>query len=132
MARQKKVVDASVLVKCFVHEKGSDEALQLWEEHATGKSLIIIPELAILEVLNALRFKNFDHATLQNANRILEDAQFHRERTSQALLSRSITLSLKHELSIHDAVYLALAEAFGTQLYTSDEKLAQCPNTARV
>lgn len=132
MAGQKKIVDASVLVKCFVHEKGSDAALALWEEHASGKSLIVVPELVFSEILNVLRYKQFDLANLQAANKILWDAQFHVERTSSFLLGRSITLALKHKLSLYDATYLALSEMFGSPLYTSDDQLSKCPNTVQV
>jgi predicted nucleic acid-binding protein len=132
MERQKKVVDASVLVKCFVHEKGSDEALELWEEHTSGKSLLVVPELVFSEILNALRFKQFDLAKLQAADRILWDAQFHIERTNRFLLDRAIVLALKYKLSLYDATYLALSQVFGSPLYTSDEKLSKCPNTVTV
>jgi len=132
MERQKKVVDASVIVKCFVNEPGSDAALELWEEHTSGKSLIVVPDTALSEILNVLRYKHFDNAKLQAANKIIWDAQLHTERTSQFLMGRAAMLALKHNLSVYDAFYLAVGELFGAQVYTSDKQLSRCPNTISV
>ncbi|MGH8742922.1 MAG: type II toxin-antitoxin system VapC family toxin [Burkholderiales bacterium] len=132
MARAKKIVDASVLVKCFVHEQGSEEAKALLQEHAAGNTLIIVPELLFSEILNVLRYKNLKQDDLIAANDILWNAQLHVERTNQSLLTRAVELALKHKLSVYDATYLALAELFGSPLYTADEKLAKCPNAVRL
>ena len=52
------VVDASVLVKWFLYQQEADRdrALALRELHISGRSTLHIPELALLEVLNAIRF----------------------------------------------------------------------------
>ena len=52
------VVDASVLVKWFLYQQevDRDRALALRDLHIAGRSTIIIPQLALLEVLNAVRF----------------------------------------------------------------------------
>jgi predicted nucleic acid-binding protein len=52
------VVDASVIVKWFlVHQEADrDRALALRNLHISGRSTIYIPRLALLEVLNAIRF----------------------------------------------------------------------------
>ena len=53
------VVDASVLVKWFLHEQEGDRdrALALRDLHISGRSTIYVPQLALLDVLNALRFR---------------------------------------------------------------------------
>ncbi len=51
------VVDASVVVKWFVKEEGSEEALRLRDRYVEGEIQIIAPELITFEVLNALYFK---------------------------------------------------------------------------
>ena len=52
------VVDASVLVKWFLYQQEADRdrALALRELHIAGRSTIFIPQFALLEVLNAVRF----------------------------------------------------------------------------
>ena len=51
------VVDASVLVKWFLYkqEADRDRALALRDLHISGRSIIFVPQLALLEVLNAIR-----------------------------------------------------------------------------
>ena len=55
MERQKKIVDASVMVKIFAEEEDSDKASKLLEEHINGNVTLMAPELIFLETLNALR-----------------------------------------------------------------------------
>ncbi|MEM2082365.1 MAG: type II toxin-antitoxin system VapC family toxin [Candidatus Bathyarchaeia archaeon] len=51
------VVDASVLVKWFVDEEGSREALAIRRRYVEGEVEIVARELIIFETLNALRYK---------------------------------------------------------------------------
>jgi len=51
------VVDASIVVKWFVEEEGSDKSLKLRDQYIEGKIRIIAPELMIFETLNALYYK---------------------------------------------------------------------------
>ncbi len=128
MAREKKVADASVVVKWFLEEEGSKEALQLREQHVAGKITIIVPELLFLEVLNALRYKGGTQKNLAEANRALWDLQLHIEKSSSFLLEKASTLALEHNLSLYDALYLALALLYGCPLVTADSALAKAGN----
>jgi len=70
------LLDASVIVKWFLHQQESDRdrALALRALHISGKSKIFISRLTLLEVLNAIRFNpNADEATGQAALEALED-----------------------------------------------------------
>ncbi|MEM3995420.1 MAG: type II toxin-antitoxin system VapC family toxin, partial [Thermofilum sp.] len=51
------VVDASVVVKWFVEEEGSDRALEVRDRYVSGELKLIAPELLPFEVLNALYYK---------------------------------------------------------------------------
>lgn len=127
MAREKKVVDASVVVKVFLHEGGSEKAQVLIQEHVSGKTLLIAPELIFLEVLNALRYKRADEEALARANKFLWGLQFHSERLHALLLEQAALLALRWDLTLYDAVYLALSHNFGVPLITADKKLAKVP-----
>jgi len=50
------VLDASVVLKWFVDEYDSDKAAQLKEEYYSGEREIIVPDLLLFEVANALRY----------------------------------------------------------------------------
>lgn len=128
MAREKKVVDASVVVKWFLDEEGKKEALQLRTEHIAGKISLVVPDLLFLEVLNALRYKGGTEKSLADANRALWNIQFHIEKSSSFLLEKASMLALEHNLSLYDAVYLALALLYGCPLVTADTSLAKAAN----
>ena len=127
MEKQKKVIDASVILKWFSKEIDSDKALKLKESHLSKEFILITPEFLILEIMNALRYKKIDEPNLFKANKALWEIQLHVEHTNSFLLEKTISLSLKHNLSIYDAVYAALAQLHGCQLVTVDEKLSKLP-----
>ena len=60
------VADASVIVKWFIEEQGSDKALILRDRHISGVMTISIPVLALYEVLNALKWSRvYDEGELR-------------------------------------------------------------------
>lgn len=128
METEKKVVDASVVAKWFLNEQGSDEALKLRDDHIACRTFLIVPELAFLEVLNALRYKGQDADALKKANNALWDAQLHVEKLNSFLLEKAAQAALKHNSSLYDAVYVALANKFGVPLITADKALRKTPN----
>lgn len=128
MAREKKVVDASIMVKWFVNETGTEEALKLRDEHISGKITLIIPDFAFLEVINALRYKRYDEEALKKANESLWDIQPHTQRLNESLLYKASQLALTYDLSLYDALYLAVAVLLGVPLITADEKLSKVPS----
>lgn len=127
MAREKKVVDASIVAKWFVTEKDTEQALQLRQDHLTGKALLIVPELLFSEVLNILRYKGHGQKVLEEANASLWEIQLHIEHTNTFLLQRAISLALQFKLSLYDALYAALSQIHGCPLVTADEKLRKYP-----
>lgn len=51
------VLDASVILKWFLEENGSNKALKIKESHVAGTSTITTPDIVIYEVGNALRYE---------------------------------------------------------------------------
>jgi hypothetical protein len=47
-----------VLLKWFLHETGSEAALDLKQRYVDGDLTVAIPDLALYEVANVLRFKH--------------------------------------------------------------------------
>ena len=129
MARQKTVIDASVIVKWFVDEEGTEKALKLRADHIDGRILIAVPELLFLEVLNALRYKGATIRKLNEANDALWDIQLQVEKTNKFILEKANELAMKHNLSLYDAIYLAFAIVNGSPLITADKQLAKADIT---
>lgn len=120
------VLDASVLVKWFLHkeEADRDRALALRELHISGRSIIFVPQLALLEVLNAIRFapkaKEEDGETALEA---LRDLHLEIKPPDYDVLRKSNAVAWAYKITIYDALYVALAEQMGYPFITADEAM---------
>ena len=118
------VVDASVVVKWFVKEKYSKEALIIRESFIEGLVDIVVPSLLYFEVLNALKYSGaFGEDELKKVARILEDYQFTLYELEGAYAEKAVKIAMRKGITIYDASYVALALIEGVDLYTADEKL---------
>ena len=122
------VVDASVLVKWFLYQQevDRDRALALRELHVSRRSTIFIPQLALLEVLNAVRFA--PKAKEEDGEAALETLRdLHLETTSPDfdLLCKGKAIAWAYKITIYDALYVALAEQVGYPLITADEVMVK-------
>ena len=122
------VVDASVLVKWFLHEKEADRdrALALREFHISGRSTLFIPQLALLEVLNAVRFSpKADEEDGEMALETLHDLHLETRPAELDLLRKANAISWGYKITIYDALYVGLAEQVGHPLITADEVMVK-------
>jgi predicted nucleic acid-binding protein len=120
------VVDASVVVKWFLHhqEADRDRALALRELHISGRSKIHVPEFAFLEVLNAVRFSpKADEEDGETALEALQDLHLEIKPGDVNVLRKANAIAWAYKTTIHDALYVALAEQVGYPLITADEKM---------
>jgi predicted nucleic acid-binding protein len=122
------VVDASVLVKWFLYhqEVDRDRALALRDLHISGRSTMFIPQLALLEVLNAVRFSpkaKEDDGEL--ALEALRDLHLEVKPPEFDLLRKTNAIAWAYKVTIYDALYVALAEQVGYPLITADEAMVK-------
>ena len=120
------VVDASVIVKWFLHhqEADRDRALALRDLHISGRSIIYIPRLALLEVLNAIRFSpKADEEAGEVALEALQDLHLEIRSADVDVLRKANAIAWAYKVTIYDALYVALAEQVGYPLITADEKM---------
>ncbi len=118
------VVDASVLVKWFLHEKepDRDRALALRDLHISGRSKIYIPRLALLEVLNAIRFSpKGDEEAGETALEALLDLHLEIKPGDADVLRKANAIAWAYKITIYDALCVALAEQVGYPLITADD-----------
>ena len=122
------VVDASVLVKWFLYQQEADRdrALALRDLHISGRSTIYVPQLALLEVLNAVRFspkaKEEDGETALEA---LHDIHLETKPPEVDLLRKANAIAWAYKITIYDAIYIALAEQVGFPFITADEVIVK-------
>ena len=122
------VVDASVLVKWFLHEKEGDRdrALALRDLHISRRSTLFIPQLALLEVLNAVRVSPKAHEEDgEMALETLHDLHLETRPAELDLLRKANAIAWAYKITIYDALYVALAEQVGYPLITADEVMVK-------
>ena len=122
------VVDASVLVKWFLYEREADRdrALALRDLHVAGRSTIFIPQLAFLEVLNAIRFSpKADEEDGATALETLHDLHLETKPADVNLLRKADAIAWAYKITIYDALYVGLAEQVAYPLITADEVMVK-------
>jgi predicted nucleic acid-binding protein len=122
------VVDASVIVKWFLHHQEADRhrALALRDLHISGRSIIYIPRLALLEVLNAVRFSpKADEEAGEMALEALQDLHLEIRSADVDVLRKANAIAWAYKITIYDALYVALAEQVGYPLITADEVMVK-------
>lgn len=128
MEREKKIIDASVVVKWFAYEEDSEKADILKNKHVSNEVLLVAPELIFIEVINALKYKKFNFDSLNKINKVLWDFQIKIEKLNENILEKAIKISLENNLSLYDSVYIALSQIYGAELISADEILSKIPN----
>lgn len=122
------VLDASVLTKWFLHQQEADRerAIALRDLHISGRSTIYIPRLALLEVLNAVRFSpKADEEAGETALETLQDLNLETKSAEVDLLRKANAIAWAYKITIYDALYVALAEQVGYPLITADEMMVR-------
>ena len=118
------ILDASVILKWFIKEEDSDKAKELKESHIIGKFNIIVPDIIIYEVGNALRYE--PEFSLREVNRSLEEL-YELNLDIIAPLPDILTLiaeiAYRYNITFYDASYIALAQELELQFVTADQKL---------
>ena len=117
------IIDASVIAKWFLDEKGTNVALKIREDYLNGKIDIEIPDLLIYEIANVLRYKNFTAEEIKDAISSIFSMDFLIVTPTPSLINMASKIALTNDITIYDAVYVALSKYFGTPLITADKKL---------
>jgi predicted nucleic acid-binding protein len=122
------VLDASVIVKWFLHQQEADRdrALALRDLHISGRSTIYIPGLALLEVLNAVRFSpKADEEAGETALETLQDLNLETKSADVNLLRKANAIAWAYKVTVYDALYVALAEQLGFPFITADDVMVK-------
>jgi len=118
------VVDSSIVTKWFLVETNSEQAIELRNEFATGRLRLAVPTLLFYEVTNALRFSGvFNETALSLAAKSLSKYRFGIWRPRGKLLELAAQLSVRENVTVYDACYVALAKRLKTTLLTHDKEL---------
>jgi predicted nucleic acid-binding protein len=123
------VIDTSALIRLYVPDgplpQGLERAVDLaWRAEAS----LLAPELALAEAAQVLRKKERSgYLSSQECDEVLDELlglpielAGHRD-----LLARAVEISRERELTVYDALFLALAERHTAELITADRTLAR-------
>jgi predicted nucleic acid-binding protein len=119
------VPDASVAVKWFVDEEGSEHARELKEFFAEGKVDLEAPTLLTYEVASAIRFHPVVTITQKQFEMVmgsLDGLQITRDPTRPEWTAAH-TLTLENPISIYDSIYLSFATRSNSIMVTADAAL---------
>lgn len=123
------VVDASVGIKLFLLEDGSEVADRLFSQLAADPpASYFVPDLFYVECTNILwkYVRRFGYPA-ENANQDVADLQMlalHGVPTAN-LIADALELALVFDITAYDASYVALARRLDLPLVTADIALAQ-------
>jgi predicted nucleic acid-binding protein len=119
------VVDSSVAYKWLsAHEETAvAQAHALLDAHDAGEVLLVAPKTLYIELANALRYSKW----LEPADSLALVAELDAFRVELSdvdsqLLERATGLAYAHDISVCDAVFLALAEELDCPLVTADHR----------
>jgi len=122
------VLDTSVGVKWLsaTGEADFEQALQLRHDFRDGVVELLVPEFFFIEMGNALRYNSkFTVHDVTSALQSLWAMEFHRVDLSSALLAKATQLAYQCQITLYDATFVALAEAYAAPLITADYALCQ-------
>jgi len=117
------IIDTSVAVKWFSEEEDTDKALKLRDRYVNNEIALVATPLLICEVVNTLRYKpDFESKKLIIAIGSLYKLHLHIESITEDLLIKGAEIAFDGDVTIYDAIPVALAELYGTVCITADEK----------
>ena len=123
------VLDASVAAKWMlppVDEELVDSAVELLDEYVRGDVELVVPDIFWAEcgsiLWKAVRGQRCSKGDAEMAlDRVL--AYGFTTVSSAGLIVRALRVALQSGRTVYDCLYLALAEAYGIQLVTADQRL---------
>ena len=119
------VIDASVAIKWVLNEPGRVAAISLLDDYEAARIDLVAPGVLMTEVASALakrcRRRELTPARAEQAFRLLERRQ-PMAIDQPAHLRMAFSLALSHQVSVWDALYLALAIERRCDLVTADRR----------
>jgi len=118
------VLDSSVVIKWFSNEDYTETALELRDKFVEGDIEIVVPDLQIYEIANALRYnKQIKKLEVENAVKSLIEIGIKIISPKSEVMKTAIDMAYDYDLTIYDSYFIALAKDLNFMFVTADEKL---------
>jgi predicted nucleic acid-binding protein len=126
---EKLVVDASVVIKWFIHEKGTDSALSLAESAAVGEIDLCVPDICFAECANVIWRLVAKQSVLTESQGELAASQLAELPLAAVpcrdLIATAYRMAIEKGITVYDGLYVALACAHDATLITADRRLCR-------
>lgn len=121
------IVDASMALKWIKSEEADREkALFIYQNHLTGKELIIVPTLFFTEVANALVTKSeTTQKTIKKDLKFIFESKLNVYEPNEKDILQTTRLAKKYQTSVYDMLYAVVARKHKTRLITADENFVK-------
>jgi predicted nucleic acid-binding protein len=118
------VLDASVILKWFLEEEYSDVALKIRENFYREICRIIEPDFLLYEFVNVLRYNPVytEEDVIKAVNSLIE-TDIDIVLPTVELLETAINIAKRYDVTVYDAIYIALAKLISRTYITADKKL---------
>lgn len=121
----KNILDASVIIKWFTKEEGSDQADLYLERLSKEEITIIIPHLLYYEIGNILIFKKIQQDDSNEIAKKLYSLPFEVKQIDLASFKGIMHIAKTFSITFYDATYIALMNKEQCEFVTADRKLFQ-------
>lgn len=119
------VLDSSVIVKWFSHidEEHVNKALTVLNLYRDNKIDIYVPELAIYELSNVLRYnKNFSSIETREIIKTLVSLELKVVSLNISIIDLAIKIAYDDNITIYDAIFLSLSNALKIPLVSANPR----------
>lgn len=118
------VADASVIVKWFLVEDYSEDAIRVKTSHVNLETKVVVPTLARYEILNALKYSNkFGTQEMCQITNDLESYQFFEVPLDGEIGEAAVRIASDFGITIYDSSYIAVGKVRKLDVFTADQKL---------
>jgi predicted nucleic acid-binding protein len=115
-------LDSSVAIKWFSKEEDSEKALKLLNAYINGNIIFVTSHLLFYEVANALRYKPDLTENVKRAVEALFKLHMKVIDLNDKIMIKSIEIAYEDDVTVYDAIPVAVAEVEEAVCITADEK----------
>lgn len=120
------ILDASIVVKWFSEEEYTEKALAIRERIRMGEERVIVPDLLLYELANALKYNpSFDANDVSDALTSILDMDLEIVTPIPEIINLAVALAFDYNITVYDAFYIALAKDLELTFITADRRLCE-------
>lgn len=119
------VVDTSVAIKWFTYANEADifQAKKFLLDIQSGRIIVLTPDILLTELANVfLLSKKLTVLQIKTALDLLDNSRIVVAAVNKEIVTSAVSLADKYEITVYDAVFLALAKQWSCRLISADEK----------